>query len=209
MTRIFTTVVFVGLALTSCGPRWNPRAATRKKLENIQTVAVLPFVISWDSERTPRGYDKNEISKFTIEKETLYQDACRSMFISNQKRRAFTVMDNLSVNLILADKGIKFQGLYTHNKKELAAALGVDAVLVSRASLYRPLSDLAATGINLVTTGMKGKTDEIFVEIILFDNSGKKIWGNRAGSAGYIEPNVDNMAFATISRALSSLPRKR
>jgi hypothetical protein len=119
-----------------------------------QSVAVLPFEMVLDGE-LPEGLTSAQIARIEEDESLAFQRALYNALLSQSGAGAGRIRIDLQpvaeTNRILRGCGLTVQQSWAMGAQDLAAILGVDAVIRTRVEKSRLLSDEASLGIDLGT----------------------------------------------------------
>jgi hypothetical protein len=174
-----------------------------------KTVAILPADVSIKLR-------PNEMKKTTTEQlndmaaKTGYaiQDKMYSWFLRRSDKYNYTVtfQDVTRTNALLKQAGIDYSNLDAKDRTELAALLGVDAVLQNRSSMDKPMSDGAAVALGVVF-GVWGSTNQVQTTINIHDGkSGSLLWKYDYLATGSVGSSADNLVNALMRNASKKFP---
>ena len=94
----------------------------------------------------------------------------------------------------------------TKTKEELCQILGVDAVISSRASMKKPMSDGAAVAVGLLV-GAWGSTNDVQTSISINEaKKGDLIWKYDYQASGSVGSNTNNLVDALMRNASKKFP---
>ena len=132
----------------------------------------------------------------------------QSWFLKRSGKYKYTVkfQDISKTNSILADNKITYSDLKTKSKESLAQLLGVDAVITTRASMKKPMSEDAALALGLIV-GVWGSTNDVQTTISI--NEGKKgdiVWKYDYNATGSVGSNTDRLVNALMRNASKKFP---
>lgn len=195
--------------LASCAPKVYKANDFDSKTASHKIVAILPAEV--DITLRP-----NEMKKITPEqlKETeektglSIQDKMYSWFLNRSGKYRYTVsfQDISKTNALLLQNNIKYVDIRSKTKDELARLLGVDAVISSRASMKKPMSDGAAVALG-VLLGTWGNTNEVQTSISINEaRNGDLIWKYDYQASGSVGSNTDNLVNNLMRNASKKFP---
>lgn len=170
---ILTAVL--ALTLGGCATIYQPPKFQEMR-QGHRLVALLPFDVSISSTRLPKGMTIEMLKE--MEKDEGY--GTQALFFSRFLRRSgsFTVafQDVDKTNAILAKNNIEFKDLRTWSREDLAALLGVDAIITGKIQREKPMSEAAALAVG-VLIGFWGPTNKVNVDMTIHDGAtGELFW---------------------------------
>lgn len=194
MSRILLFLAFLLLA-TSCARR---RMMERVQQYNIRTIAILPaeleVVGKMPRNMTPEAFQRQVEQNRRFIQQAMYIDLVQ--FVDTRLRRMsnvqFQSLDR--TRTLLADNKIPDSVAWEKDPADLARILGVDAIVKTKITQNRVMSDEAALGIDVVggiinqtipraglPTGA-ARTSDIFVSCSL-SRDGYTVWSTRFRNA--------------------------
>ncbi len=190
MKRLFILLTAVALLGAGCAPQIYKSNDFESKTADHKTVAILPAEVFMQLR-------PNEMKKITAEqfadmqKKTgeSIQDKMYTWFLKRSNKFKYTVnfQDISRTNALLQQAGIEYKSIYIKTKDELAKLLQVDAVISTRASMSKPMSEGAAVALG-VLFGSWGTTNDVQTSITIHEGqAGDLIWRydyNASGSVG-------------------------
>lgn len=199
--QIFASV-FLVMMFISCGPVIYKSADFDNAKDKIKTLAILPFDVTIDMRRLPKGVTAESIKQ--SEQKTGYdiQNSAYSWFLKRQKDYTVSFQDVDKTNSLLRKAGIEYAGVATQDKDELCRLLGVDGVVSGKAFMAKPMSDGAAVAIG-VLFGAWGTTNNVNTSLTLHDKRGELMWKydfTASGSVGSSSSNLTNALMRNASR---------
>lgn len=199
----------VVLTLFSCGPTIYKITDFDARKANHKTVAILPADVTI-------SLRPNEMKKTTpealreMEKSTAYtfQDKMYTWFLKRNAKKPFSVTfeDVSKTNALIAKAGITYEDLRIKSKEEIAKLLGVDAVITTKVSMQKPMSEGAAVALGLLI-GVWGTTNNVQTSISIHDASdGNLIWKYDYTASGSVGNSTDNLVNALMRNASKKFP---
>ena len=96
--------------------------------------------------------------------------------------------------------------MQTKTKEELAALLGVDAVISTAAVMQKPMSDGAAVAMGVIF-GAWGSTNDVKTSINIHDGKdGTLVWKYDFTATGSVGSNTQNLVNALMRNASKKFP---
>lgn len=209
MKKILFALFALSIVAAGCGPTiykaqdFDSRTATHK------LVAILPAEVS--ILLRPNEMKKTSIGELQQSEENTglsIQDKMYSWFLKRSGKFKYTVafQDISKTNALLLKNGIKYADMRSKTKEEIAKLLGVDAVISSRASMKKPMSDGAAVALGLLI-GTWGSTNNVQTSISINEaTKGDLVWKYDYTAAGSIGSNTDNLVNALMRNASKKFP---
>jgi hypothetical protein len=199
------------MALVACGPRIYTSPQFDTALAKHKTVAILPAEVRIQLR-------PNEAKKLTPEQitemaeKTGYdiQDKMHGWFLRQGGKFNYTVsfQDVTRTNAKLKGAAINYNELKAKDRAELAQLLGVDAVIQSRLSMDKPMSEGAAIAVG-VLLGAWGNTNNVQTTININDGkSGDILWKYDYQVSGSVGSSTNRLVDALMRNASRKFPYK-
>ncbi len=207
--RKLSIAIVATLFMTACGPTIYKAQDFDSSTANHKIVAILPADVSIQLR-------PNEMKKSTPEqlKETerqtgeTIQDKMYSWFLKRSGKFKYTVtfQDISRTNALLSQAGITYATMNTKTKDELAKILQVDAVISTKASMKKPMSEGAAVAVGLLV-GAWGNTNDVQTSIAINEaTAGKLVWKYDYNASGSVGSNPDRLVDALMRNASKKFP---
>ena len=209
MKTLLSVVCIIIITASGCGPTIYKAQDFDNTTASHKTVAILPAEV--DITLRPNEMKKTTPEQLTASEEKTgltIQDKMYSWFLKRSSKFHYTVtfQDVSKTNAILLQQGICYADMRSKTKDELAQLLGVDAVISTRASMKKPMSDGAALAMG-VLIGAWGNTNDVQTSITI--NEGKKgdmVWKYDYTAAGSVGSSTDNLVNALMRNASKKFP---
>lgn len=207
--RQFLMLAVLAVAFCSCGPTIYKADQFSAVASKHKIVAILPSDVAISlrpnemKKTTPEQLARNEESTGYAMQEKLY-----GWFLKRQNKFHYTVafQDVMETNSQLNKAGISYADLRTKSRKELAALLGVDAVISSNVRMDKPMSEGAAVAVGAVF-GVWGNTNKANTIINIHEGStGNLMWKYQYEAAGSVGSSPDNLVDALMRNASRNFP---
>jgi hypothetical protein len=204
----YSFIFFIAALLMAC-PKIYKAPEFDAALAKHKTVAILPADVS--IKLRPAEMKKTTPEQLRdMESKTAYaiQDKIYSWFLRRSDKYNYTVtfQDVTRTNALLKQAGIEFENLAAKDRTELAALLGVDAVLQNRSNMDKPMSDGAAVALGVVL-GVWGNTNQVNTTINIHDGkSGNLLWKYDYLASGSVGSSADNLVNALMRNASKKFP---
>ena len=197
------------MVLASCGPTIYKAQDFDNRTANHKTVAILPAEVSIQLRPNEMKNTSAEQLK-NMEKNTgeTIQDKMYSWFLKRSDKYKYTVsfQDISKTNAMLLKEGITYEVLKSKTKDELARLLGVDAVISTKASMKKPMSDGAAVALG-VLVGAWGSTNNVVTSISINESvKGDLVWKYDYTATGSVGSNTDNLVNTLMRNASRKFP---
>ncbi|MRI63772.1 hypothetical protein EDM00_07180 [Ornithobacterium rhinotracheale] len=201
-TKVF--VLFMALFLiVSCAPKIYSDPQAKQLSESHHSLAVLPpkVFIEVRKKDDPKAIQEQE------KKDS--DDFQREMYSWLLKRKSqgkiTTEIQDVQTTISKLKKAGYYKDPELFTAQELAKILGVDAVLASKYSLSRPMSQGAAIAA-AVLVGFSGNTNEAVVDLNVYDGkTGKMIWSYNHKAGGSFT-NSNRLVDALMRNASKKMP---
>ena len=182
------------LIIVSCSHKYYTMSYFDQQTMNHKIVAVLPAEMIFTGKQ-PDNLKPEEISKIEEQESRGFQQALYNSILRYANSRKYFTRINLqdlgTTQRILEEHNINYKDAWKKDDKELAALLGVDAVVKMRIQKQRYMSDMASYGISLgkqiiYNTGaasklplpyIPNKTNDIYASCNIISNN-QTLWND-------------------------------
>ena len=174
-----------------------------------KTVAILPADVQ--IQLRPREMKKTtEEQMRRLEEQTgkTIQDKMYTWFLKRSDKFKYTVsfQDISKTNALLLQAGLDYDHIQTKTKDELARLLQVDAVISTKASMEKPMSEGAAIAVGLLI-GSWGNTNQVQTAISINDGiSGELIWKYDYATGGSVGSSPERLVNDLMRNASRKFP---
>ena len=211
MNRVLITLLFA--ALTTAVFSQNRAIYVNPKFYSLakdhKTVAVLPFTVQVGLRPKERASMTDEqLYEMQRTEGIAAQNALVSWFLKNKNSDSYKVQfqDVSTTNAMLLKAGIDISNLTMYTPSELAAALGVDAVMGGMIKTSKPLSEGASLAMGALV-GFYGSTNTANIAINLNDSAGGALlWKYENDLEGSLGSDMDAIIDALMRRAAKKFP---
>jgi|SRR5687768_7047136 len=211
MNRILITLLFA--ALTTAVFSQNRAIYVNPKFYSLakdhKTVAVVPFTVQVGLRPKERASMTDEqLYEMQRTEGIAAQNALVSWFLKNKKSDFYEVQfqDVSTTNAMLLKADIDINNLTMYTPAELAAALGVDAVMGGMIKTTKPLSEGASLAMGALV-GFYGSTNTGNIVINLNDSDGGALlWKYENDLEGSLGSNMDAIIDALMRKAAKKFP---
>jgi hypothetical protein len=209
MKTKFIALIALTVTLFSCGPTIYKAQDFDTRTASHKTVAILPAEVSITLRPNEMKNTTPEQLRESEEKTgRLIQDKMYTWFLKRSGRFKYTVnfQDISKTNALLLQAGIKYGDMVGKTKDELAKLLGVDAVISTKASMKKPMSDGAAVAVGLLI-GAWGSTNDVQTSIAINEaQKGDLVWKYDYNATGSVGSNPDKLVDALMRNASKRFP---
>lgn len=201
------SIVLLSITLASCGPTIYKASNFDENKENVRKLAILPFEVTIDMKRLPKGVTPESIKN--SEEKTGYkiQDNAYTWLLKRGKDYSVGFQDISKTNSLLKHANITYEMIASEDKSELCKLLGVDAVISGKAAMARPMSDGAAVALG-VLFGAWGNTNNVNTSIAIHETKGDLLWKYDYNASGSVGSNTTNLTDALMRNASRKFPYK-
>lgn len=199
------------VTLASCGPQIYQAASFKEVKDTHKTVAVMPFEVTIESRKLPKGVTPEMIQDQQRDYGYGIQSDVYGYFLKEMSKNKYTVnfQDVSKTNAILNSYGISYDDLRLKSKDEICRLLGVDAVVSGKAMMSKPMSDGAAIAVGLLV-GAWGPTNTVNTTITIHEgNAGDLMWKYDYQASGSIGSSRQSLTNALMRNSSKKFPYKR
>lgn len=209
MKRLSAVGLIVLVVFTSCSPRIYTATEFDAALATHKTVAILPSeVLIKLRPNEAKKVTPEQLAEISEKTGFDIQDKMYSWFLRRSEKFSYTVafQDITKTNSLLKKAGISYADLASRDRAELAALLGVDAVLQNRSTMDKPMSEGAAVAIGVVF-GVWGATNNVQTTINIHDGkTSNLLWKYDYEVSGSVGSSPDRMVNALMRNASKKFP---
>lgn len=205
---LFALICFT---LGSCGPQIYQAPSFSQMKESHKVVAVLPFEVSIESRKLPKGVTVDMIQDQQRDYGYGMQSDVYGYFLKQMSKDKYTVnfQDVSKTNAILNDAGITYDDLRLKSKDEVCKLLGVDAVVSGKATMSKPMSDGAAIAVGLLV-GAWGPTNTVNTTITVHESkAGDLMWKYDYQASGSIGSSRQSLTNALMKNSSKKFPYRK
>jgi hypothetical protein len=194
MKKALPLFFFLFIIFLSCSHKYYTASYFDQQTANHKIVAVLPAEMIFTGKQ-PENLTPADISKIEEQESKSFQQALYNSILRYANSRKYFTRINLqdlgTTQRILEEHSIGYKDTWKKDDKELAALLGVDAVVRMRIQKQRYMSDMASYGISLgrqiiYNTGITSKipvpyvpnkTNDIYASCNIISNN-QTLWND-------------------------------
>lgn len=209
MKKTFPAFFLLAFICISCGPTIYKSQDFTSKTSSHKIVAILPADVNISLR--PKDMKKTSIDQLNEMEEKTgldIQDKMYTWFLKRSNKFKYTVafQDISKTNAILLQNGIKQNDIQTKTKEELAKLLNVDAIISSKATMQKPMSEGAAVAVG-VLVGAWGATNNIQTSIAINEGKqGELLWKYDYNADGSVGSSTSNLVNALMRNASKKFP---
>jgi hypothetical protein len=209
MKTKLTLLLAITALITSCGPKIYKSNDFSDRTSQHKTVALLPAEVSIQLRPNEmKNTSAEQIKQMEEETGKNIQDKMYSWFLRRSDKFKYTVtfQDISRTNALLKQADVNYADMSVKTKEELAKLLGVDAVISTRASMKKPMSDGAAVAVGILF-GAWGPTNDVHTSISINEgNKGDLVWKYDYNASGSVGSNPDRLVNALMRNASRKFP---
>jgi hypothetical protein len=174
--------------LAACAPA--PPVINQQAFHEFQhdheLIAIVPFNVSIMLKNFPDGVTPEQIDQLELLEGSGFQEALYARYISHPQDFTVGIQAIEQTNTLLTAAGIQQESIYSYGKAELAAALGVDAVISGWIERSSPQTEgeaarsaaFAGFALPLTVLFPGAPTNSVGVTMNIHDgDTGKLAWG--------------------------------
>ena len=173
--------------------------------------AILPPNVVINAESFKAGTPVATIAAQCKEEADAFHRTLYIQFLAQQSKNKYTVVfqDIDETMLLLERAGLTQEKLRGSTRAEIAKALGVDSVIVTRVYRDKPMSAGAAIAA-LFLVGASGSTNEVQVNLSVYDGkTGQLVWNYDHLIGGGLISSADGMTRSLMKSISKKFPYRR
>jgi len=201
---IASALLALSLLLTSCGPKVYEAPGMAQAARSHRLIAVVPPTVAIKGR--PKD-DPEQLAQAAREDTHTFQREIYSWILRRKQQgkiRNLDLMDPETTNTRLERAGYDIDNR-TLTPKELCEALGVDAVIMTRFNMSKPMSQGAAIALGLLA-GMGGATNATTVNMDVHDDERGLIWNYDWEASGGLLNKPEDLVEALMRNASKRMP---
>jgi hypothetical protein len=171
-------MLLVALSLvlfSSCGPTIYLGPGLENSKRTVKVVAILPFSVSIDSKRLPKGTTAETLKQTEQKSGYDMQGTCYTWLLQRSTDFTVTFQDVDKTNALLTKAGITYDDIPLKDKGELCKLLGVNAIVSGKGAFSKPMSEGGAIALT-VLVGYGGSTNKVNGALTIHDDTGNLLW---------------------------------
>lgn len=200
---LFLLVIFAG-----CGPTIYKAANFDDSKSIVKTIAILPFNVSIDSKRLPKGTTIETLKESMQKSGYDIQSSAYSWLLQRQNDYSVTFQDIDRTNAILKKANITYENISLQDKAELCKMLGVNAILSGKATMSKPMSEGGAI-VMAVFVGAFGSTNNTTTALTIHDGAGALLWKYDYQATGSVGSSAESLTTKLMKNASKKFPYKK
>jgi hypothetical protein len=176
-----------------------------------KVLAILPFKVSIDMKHLPKSMTVEMVRESEKEEAVEFQRQFYSRLLQKSAEEGYTVgfQDVDQTNALMARAGWSPESLATHTKAELAAVLGVEAILSGSVHQTQPTSTGMAVAQTLLI-GFSGSTQRVDINITIHNGvDGQLLWSYDHTDKGGITNSVEAMIKSLLKKVAGNFPYRK
>ena len=207
--KTLIVVFFFSFLLAGCAPTIYKAQDFDSITATHKIVAILPVDVN--IQLRPNELKKTSEQQLTeMERKTgmTIQDKMYSWFLKRSVKFKYTVrfQDISRTNALLLQNNINYNELRAKTRDELARLLGVDAVICTRMTMNKPMSEGAALAIGILV-GTWGSTNDVLTNITINEaQKGELVWRYDYSASGSVGSDPDRLVDVLMRNASKKFP---
>lgn len=197
--------LFLLTILTACGPTIYKAANFDNSKTTVKTLAILPFNVSIDSKRLPKGTTIETLKESQEKTGYDIQGNSYTWFLQRQKDYTVNFQDIDKTNALLRKANVTFDNIALQDKADLCKTLGVDAIISGKAAMSKPMSEGAAVAVGLLV-GAWGATNKTTTSLTIHDAAGALLWKYDYDASGTVGTSAESLTKALMKNASKKFP---
>ena len=208
--RTFKSIVtlFILTFLIGCAPTIYKAANFESSKATVKTLAILPFTVSIDSKRLPKGITLETLKESQEKTGYDIQSHAYTWFLQRQKGYTVTFQDIDRTNALLKKANITFENIALQDKGDLCRLLQVDGIISGKAILSKPMSEGGAIALYILV-GFSGSTNKATTAMTIHDASGLLLWKYDYEANGSIGSSSEGLTKALMKNVSKKFPYKK
>lgn len=202
-----TAVIFLLITLNSCGPTIYKASNFESSKATVKTLAILPFSVSIDSKRLPKGTTIETLKESQEKTGYDIQNNAYTWFLQRQKDYSITFQDVDKTNALLKKANINYDDIALQDKGELCKLLGIDGVISGKSTLSKPMSEGAAVAVGILV-GAWGSTNKTTTTLSIHDTQGGLLWKYDYDASGSVGSSAERLTKSLMKKASKKFPYK-
>ena len=207
-------LIFPAFVLFACSaPKIYTAAGFNSSKANAKIVAILPAEVNIQL----RPNEANNINAETLKEQSIktgynFQEKVYTWFLDKQSKYHYSVsfQDVSLTNSKIKNAGITYEDLKYKDKSEIAKLLGFDAVIQTKISSEKPMSEAASIAIQVLFDPFGGgATNKVEAIINIYDGpTGTLLWTYDYSAAGNIGSSTSTLVDYLMKNASKNFPYK-
>lgn len=202
--KLFCFLILL-LGLSFCSPTIYKASNFANSKSSIHTLAILPFSVSMDLKRLPKGVNSENLSESQLKTGYSLQTSSYSWLLQRQKKYTVTFQDIDRTNALLNKANINNANIALVDKGELCKILGTDGIISGKALMSKPMSEGAAVVVGLFA-GVWGSTNSTATTLTIHDVSGNLLWKYDYTVSGSIGSSSERLSTELMQNASRKFP---
>jgi hypothetical protein len=203
------TPILASSAMGAAQQYLNPDFSTIAKTH--KTIAVLPFRVTIDTNRLPKGTTLEMVQVSQKEEGLEFQKQLYSRFLQRAQDGEYAIafQDVDQTNALLLKAGMQPDSLLGHTKDEIARALAVDALVSGTVHQSQPTSTGAALAQTLLI-GFSGSTQRVDINMTVHNGGdGALLWSYDHTDKGGLANSVEAMTKSLLKKVAGNFPYRK
>ena len=203
------TIALASSAIGAAQQYLNPDFAGITK--NHKTIAILPFKVTIDTNRLPKGTTIEMVQASQKEEALEFQRQLYARFLQRAQDGEYTVafQDVDQTNALLLKAGLQPDSLLGHTKDEVARTLGVDALVSGTVHQAQPTSTGAALAQTLLI-GFSGSTQRVDINMTVHNGGdGALLWSYDHTDKGGLANSIEAMTKSLLKKVAGNFPYRK
>jgi hypothetical protein len=186
----------------------NPQFADLASTHRI--VAILPFQVTIAAKNLPKNVTPEMLHESEQQESAEFQRQLFARFLQRAANGEYSIsfQDVDHTNTLLQRNGWSMDSLSVHTKDEIAAVLGVDALVSGSIRMARPTSTGTAI-VQSVLFGFSGSTERVDINMVVHNGSdGTLLWSYDHTDKGGLANSPEAMTKSLLKKVAGNFPYK-
>lgn len=173
-----------------------------------KAIAILPFKVTISAKNAGKNVTPEMLRESEQQESQEFQRQLYARFLQRASAGEYTVsfQDVDQTNVLLQRAGWSADSLLVHTKEEIAAVLGVDALVSGSIRMARPTSTGTAM-VQTVLLGFSGSTERVDINMLVHNgDDGALLWSYDHTDKGGLSNSPEAMTKSLLKKVAGNFP---